>query len=81
MTERIGQLSQLIEGKISTYNFPESPNNLYDPLRYFMTLGGKRIRPVLTLLGAELFSTPAENAIHASLAVELFHNFTLIHRS
>ncbi len=79
MTERIKQLSKLIEEQISTYDFPKSPENLYDPLRYFMTLGGKRIRPVLTLLGAELFSTPAESAIHAALAVELFHNFTLIH--
>lgn len=79
MTERIIQLSGLVEGKISTYDFPSTPNNLYDPLRYFMTLGGKRIRPVLTLLSAELFSCPAEEAIHASIGVELFHNFTLIH--
>ena len=44
-----------------------------------MTLGGKRIRPVLTLLSAELFSVPAEKALHAALSVELFHNFSLIH--
>jgi geranylgeranyl diphosphate synthase, type II len=64
---------------IKTYTFPTSPKNLYDPLEYFLQLGGKRIRPLLTLISAELFGTPKENAIHASLCVELFHNFSLIH--
>lgn len=79
MNDKLITLSQRIEGRIQEYNFPNTPTNLYDPLRYFLTLGGKRIRPVLTLLGAELFSIQAEKAIHAALAVELFHNFTLIH--
>lgn len=68
-----------LETEIAKLDFPAAPANLYDPLRYFMRLGGKRMRPMLTLMGAELFGTPAEKAIHAALAVEIFHNFTLIH--
>ena len=76
---RMEKLSALIEHSLVDYPFSSQPENLYDPLRYFMTLGGKRIRPVLTLLSAELFSVPAEKALHAALSVELFHNFSLIH--
>ena len=79
MTEKIIALSKIVERGIHQFELPQKPNNLYDPLRYFMTLGGKRIRPVLTLMGSELFNAPAENVLHASLGVELFHNFTLIH--
>ena len=68
-----------IEGELSALPFPEAPANLYDPLRYFMNLGGKRIRPVLTLMGAKLFGGNPENAVNAALAVEVFHNFSLIH--
>ncbi|MBP6458691.1 MAG: polyprenyl synthetase family protein [Crocinitomicaceae bacterium] len=64
---------------IKSYAFPTSPVNLYEPLDYFLQLGGKRIRPLLTLISAELFGSTKENAIHASLSVELFHNFSLIH--
>ena len=67
------------ESEIQRYSFPISPANLYDPLTYFLQLGGKRIRPLLTLMAAEMFGTPKESAIHASLSIELFHNFSLIH--
>jgi geranylgeranyl diphosphate synthase type II len=53
--QALDKYSALIEQEIGSINFPHSPSNLYDPLRYFMTLGGKRMRPMLTLLGAELF--------------------------
>jgi len=68
-----------LESKIAELDFPLEPANLYDPLRYFMQLGGKRMRPMLTLMGAALFGKPAEKALHAALAVEIFHNFSLIH--
>lgn len=68
-----------LEAEISKLDFPDTPSNLYDPLRYFMHLGGKRMRPMLTLMGAELFGIPRENAIHAALSIEIFHNFSLIH--
>lgn len=71
--------SSLIEEVVSTHTFPSAPANLYDPLRYFMTLGGKRIRPVLTLLGGKLFDIPEKDCIPAALCIEFFHNFSLIH--
>ena len=77
--QQLSGYTLLLEKGISSIDFPASPSNLYDPLRYFMTLGGKRMRPILTLLGAELFGESKENALHAALAVEVFHNFTLIH--
>lgn len=68
-----------IEEELSKVSIPQTPEGLYDPLRYFFKLGGKRIRPTLTLLGAELFGAPKEDAISQALAVEIFHNFTLVH--
>jgi geranylgeranyl diphosphate synthase, type II len=59
--------------------FPQQPDSLYDPCRYLLGLGGKRIRPVLCLMAAELFGDITEDAWNAASAIELFHNFTLIH--
>ena len=56
-----------------------SPNELYEPIRYTLALGGKRIRPLFVLLAADLVGGKTEDAISAALAVELFHNFTLVH--
>jgi geranylgeranyl diphosphate synthase type II len=78
MTE-LDNLSAFVAQKIEGFNFPKEPVNLYDPLRYFMTLGGKRMRPILTLMSADLFGVQKEESIHAALAIELFHNFSLIH--
>lgn len=72
-------LGSYIETAAVGHRFPETPSNLYDPLRYFMTLGGKRIRPVLTLMSGGLFGVPKEEALPAALCIELFHNFSLIH--
>ncbi len=58
---------------------PGSPEGLYLPVRYILELGGKRIRPVLVLLSADLYGTPVEEAMPAAMAVEIFHNFTLVH--
>lgn len=60
-------------------HFPAAPNTLYEPARYFLDLGGKRVRPVACLMGNELFDHVAEDTWNVSLAIELFHNFTLIH--
>jgi len=56
-----------------------SPKEMYDPMDYIIGLGGKRIRPLMTLIGCDLFDENPDNAIQAALAVELFHNFSLIH--
>ncbi|MFM8241350.1 MAG: polyprenyl synthetase family protein, partial [Crocinitomicaceae bacterium] len=68
-----------IESELSNFELPKSPENLYDPLRYFFELGGKRLRPALTLMTAENFGGQGKDALHAAMAVELFHNFSLIH--
>lgn len=59
--------------------FPTVPDTLYEPCRYFLSLGGKRVRPVLCLMGSELFGDIPEDAWPAAAGIELFHNFTLIH--
>lgn len=56
-----------------------SPKEMYEPMSYIVGLGGKRVRPLLTLVGCDLFDISPEKAIHAALSVELFHNFSLIH--
>ena len=73
------QLSAQFTEKFKADHFPLQPSSLYDPNRYFLQLGGKRIRPVLCLMGNELFDTINSDAWHVSTAIELFHNFTLIH--
>ena len=55
------------------------PTGLYDPMHYIMALGGKRLRPVLTLIATAAFGAPKERALDAALAIEVFHNFTLLH--
>jgi len=56
-----------------------SPNQMYEPMAYIIGLGGKRVRPLLTLVGCDLFDVNPNHAIKSALAVELFHNFSLIH--
>ena len=77
------QSFELLSQKFALYfdkrHFPAEPASLYDPNEYFLKLGGKRIRPVLCLMGNELFDEIKEDAWHVGTAIELFHNFTLIH--
>jgi geranylgeranyl diphosphate synthase, type II len=72
-------LSKQFAEKFETRHFPEQPASLYEPNEYFLKLGGKRVRPVLCLMGNELFDEIIPDAWHAATAIELFHNFTLIH--
>lgn len=73
------ELQQRIEKAISDLSYPQHPRNLYDPIHYIMNLGGKRLRPALVLIAADLFQGDIEEALPAALAIETFHNFTLIH--
>lgn len=75
----IREYQQLIGESISKIELPNQPEELYAPLRYFLSLGGKRMRPVLVLMSNEMFGGKAEQAMPQALAYELFHNFTLIH--
>ncbi len=67
-----------IETELRALEIPQNPSGLYDPIRYFLQIGGKRVRPILTLLAAQLFGDP-KKAMNQAIAIELFHNFTLIH--
>ncbi len=60
-------------------SFGQDPKNLYEPIRYIMSLGGKRIRPLFTLLSYQMFNSDIDVALSPAIAVELFHNFTLMH--
>lgn len=73
------QLGDQFQQYFSTEHFPLTTPSLYDPNRYFLQLGGKRIRPACVLLGNELFSEIQADAWPVATAIELFHNFTLIH--
>jgi geranylgeranyl diphosphate synthase type II len=77
--QTIIELQQLIETEIQKVEYPAHPAKLYEPIRYIMSLGGKRIRPVLLLLSSKLFNNDVTIAIEAALAIEIFHNFTLVH--
>lgn len=68
-----------VENALERITFPKEPSELYEPIRYFLKLGGKRLRPILVLLAADLFEKKDETILSTALTVELFHNFTLIH--
>ena len=72
-------LQQQFEQHFARRHFPETPSSLYDPCEYFLGLGGKRVRPILCLMGNELFDDIHADAYHVATAIELFHNFSLIH--
>ena len=57
----------------------KEPKNLYQPIEYILSLSGKKIRPILTLMAANIFSNNFKNALPAAYAIEMFHNFTLVH--
>ena len=75
----ITSLTRIINKEISSYNYGDAPKELYEPIRYILALGGKRLRPLLTLLGNYLFSDNILQAIKPAAGIELFHNFTLMH--
>lgn len=72
-------LSDLITKGLKRLDLPKEPVSLYEPVHYSLAVGGKRIRPMLTLLGCGLCGGDPEEALPAALAVELLHNFTLLH--
>jgi len=73
------QLIGYFENQLDKQNFSGEPKELYEPITYTISYGGKRIRPVLTLMACELFCGDAQKALPQAIAIELFHNFTLIH--
>jgi geranylgeranyl diphosphate synthase type II len=73
------ELAQAFSERFKTKHFPQQPLNLYEPADYFLSLGGKRVRPAMCLMANELFDDIHDDAWQAGIAIELFHNFTLIH--
>jgi geranylgeranyl diphosphate synthase, type II len=73
------ELSLAFKKKFEVRHFPQEPASLYEPGEYFLRLGGKRVRPVICLMGNELFDEIGNDAYNVATAIELFHNFTLVH--
>jgi geranylgeranyl diphosphate synthase, type II len=71
--------SEALTKEIEAQTYGENPVELYEPIRYIMALGGKRMRPLMTLMATSLFTDDWETALKPALAVEVFHNFTLMH--
>lgn len=77
--QQIGYYQQIISDYLTSVSFEKEPVNLYKPVQYILSLGGKRIRPVLTLMAADIFGADCKKALPAAIAVEMFHNFSLVH--
>ena len=75
----ISQYQEFISNHFNSLTVEKDPKNLYEPIQYILALGGKRMRPVLTLMAAEIFDCDYKMALNAATAVEVFHNFSLIH--
>ncbi len=77
--QSVEHLQELFLKYLKNELFDQSPRELYEPVNYILQLGGKRLRPVLLLMGANLFSEEIDHALPAALAIEIFHNFSLVH--
>ena len=75
----VTEISALIDSKITQLSLPAHPTRLYKPIRYILSLGGKRLRPVLALMSYNLFKDHIDETILPALSLEVFHNFTLVH--
>jgi geranylgeranyl diphosphate synthase, type II len=73
------EITQLVSGEINKLDWTKEPQGLYAPIAYVLSLGGKRIRPAMTLMACELFNNDLQLAIAPALGIEVFHNFTLLH--
>jgi geranylgeranyl diphosphate synthase, type II len=75
----IEKYSKLLEKEIEKQKYGRQPVSLYEPIRYLMALGGKRLRPMLTLLAFSLYKASVKKVVRYAVAIEAFHNFTLMH--
>ena len=73
------EYSSIFIDYLNKRSLDKEPKNLYTPINYILNLGGKRLRPVLTLMATELFDQPYQKSLDAALAIEIFHNFSLVH--
>lgn len=77
--KQLTDLQLLINDAVGKLSYPAYPADLYEPISYILSIGGKRMRPALLLLACDLFGGDVEKAIEPALAIEVFHNFTLMH--
>ncbi|WP_405573939.1 polyprenyl synthetase family protein [Winogradskyella sp. Asnod2-B02-A] len=77
--QHIEQYQKSFLKHLEGFTVHKEPKNLYNPINYILELGGKRLRPVLTLMTAEVFGVKAQTAMDAALSIEVFHNFSLVH--
>lgn len=77
--KKLEDLQAIISNAVNTLAFPEYPAELYEPINYILSLGGKRMRPALLLMACDLFGGDIDAALPPALAIEVFHNFTLMH--
>ena len=75
----ISHYQELITNYFSELHLTKDPKNLYEPIEYILSLGGKRMRPILTLMATEVFDVDCKKALAAATAIEVFHNFSLVH--
>ncbi len=75
----IAELTQKINTAVEGIQYNAEPKNLYDPIRYILSIGGKRIRPLLMLMGYNLYKEDVDAIMNNALALEAYHNFTLLH--
>jgi len=80
MIYKISALEKIINDSIQNLSFEESPNTLFEPIRYILSLGAKRVRPVFTLLAANLFSEEVDHAISPALAIGNISQFQSLAR-
>ena len=73
------EAQNLVEKHIQNLSVPDTPPELYEPVRYILSLGGKRIRPALVILACDMFAGEVASALIPAVAIEVFHNFTLLH--
>jgi len=73
------EAQKLVEKHLESISLPDTPSELYEPVKYVLSRGGKRIRPALVILACDLFSGAVESALFPAVAIEIFHNFTLLH--
>ena len=77
--QQISSYQDVFINYLEAYLEPKEPSTLYEPIKYILQLGGKRLRPILTLMTAEIFGCDHKQALNAALSVEVFHNFSLVH--
>jgi len=77
--QAISKYQELISDYFTALHLNKEPKNLYEPIEYILHLGGKRMRPILTLMATEVFDVDCKKALAAATAIEVFHNFSLVH--